>query len=408
MAMSPSVVLRQRRFPSFLAMLAVAVLTVAGCDDSTGNDDSIASITVNPPTPVLNIGSVQQLVASPTTASGKLIEGATVSWISSAPGVATVSNTGLVTAVGGGTTVITATSGDVSATANVTVWGAVTAIALAPAAGGSTTIRQEGSVTIVPTFTVTSGPTTGRQVVWTSSNPAVADVNQSGVVVSRLVDGTATITAATLVGGVSQNIVITVSGAPVVATVALTVSNNRYMGIGDTEQLVATARAASGTVLALTGRTVVWSTSNATNATVSATGLVTNNVSSGTANIAVTVDGVAATGPANIQIVGRETLGNNVPRVINIAAGAITEYVINVPAGTDTLVATITGGSADPDIYVIRPVGTTACSPFLSGSNETCRIAAPVAGRWRIAVEAWQPAGAVTGVEVRARVVDNP
>ena len=46
-------------------------------------------------------------------------------------------------------------------------------------------------------------------------------------------------------------------------------------------------------------------------------------------------------GPISVPV-GRETLGNNVPVVINIAAGAITEYVINVPAGTDTLVATIT------------------------------------------------------------------
>lgn len=396
---------RQRRLPSFLSLLAVAVLATAACDDSTGNDDSIANLSVNPPTPTLNVGSVQQLVATPTTSSGRIVNNASVSWSTSVPGVATVDGNGLVTAVGGGTTVITATVGDLTATSNITVLFPVANIALAAAAGQSTTIRQEGSVTIVPTFTDANGAVvTGRQVVWTSTNPAVATVNGAGVV-NGLTDGTTNIQATTVVGGVVGSIAVTVSGAPVVATVTLAVTSTRFMGVGDTEQMVATARAASGTVLSLTGRTVAWSSSNAGNATVDAAGLVTNNTASGTSNIRVTVDGVQSN---TITIQGLPTLANDTPVTIDIPAAGFPQYIFTVVTGTDTLVATITGGSGDPDIYVIRPAGTTACSPFLAGSNETCRIAAPVVGRWRIGVEAWEPAGDVAGVTVRARNAFDP
>ena len=76
------VVPRRRRISSSLAVLALAVLTAAGCDSSTGNDDSLSSLSVNPPTPVLHIGGTQQLVATPATSSGKIIEGRTIAWSS--------------------------------------------------------------------------------------------------------------------------------------------------------------------------------------------------------------------------------------------------------------------------------------------------------------------------------------
>jgi trimeric autotransporter adhesin len=396
---------RVRRFPSTLAMLAVALLTAAGCESSTSTDNSIAALYVTPPSPIISVGQLQQLVATATNSAGEILDGQSVSWSSSAPGFATVAANGLVTGVGGGTTQITATVGGETATANVTVWFPITAVNLSVAAPATTTIRQEGAVQVDASFTDASGATvTGRQLVWTSSNPAVATVSTSGRV-SGLTDGTTEITARTN-EGTEGTIVITVSGPPVVATVTIAVTESRFMGIGHTEQMVATARAASGTVLDLVGRTVVWSTSNAGNATVDANGLVTNLVADGTANISVSVDGVAATTPVTIQAL--PTLANDTPETLDIGAGDFPQFIFVVPAGTDTLRASITGGTGDPDIYVIRPAGTLACAPFAAGSNETCRIAAPVAGRWRIGVEAWAPAGDVAGVELRAVLVNVP
>jgi uncharacterized protein YjdB len=63
-------------------------------------------------------------------------------------------------------------------------------------------------------------------------------------------------------------------------------------------QATVVARDAANNIMSLTGRTVVWSSSDASVATVSASGLITP-AGSGTSTIGVTVDGV---GPATFEL----------------------------------------------------------------------------------------------------------
>ena len=104
-----------------VAALALAALTFTACDASTGPDGSIFKIDMFAASPVLNVGQTTRVVASPTNAGGRLIEGRTITFSSSTPAVATVDGNGLVTALAGGTTTITATTGGESATLVVTV-----------------------------------------------------------------------------------------------------------------------------------------------------------------------------------------------------------------------------------------------------------------------------------------------
>ena len=67
------------------------------------------------------LGETSQLSATVKDQNGAAMSSATVTWATSEAAVATVSSTGLVTAVANGTATITATSGSVSATASVTV-----------------------------------------------------------------------------------------------------------------------------------------------------------------------------------------------------------------------------------------------------------------------------------------------
>jgi hypothetical protein len=67
------------------------------------------------------LGATLQLTASVKDQTGAVMNGATVSWASSAAGVATVSASGLVTAVATGTATITATSGSLSRNAVASV-----------------------------------------------------------------------------------------------------------------------------------------------------------------------------------------------------------------------------------------------------------------------------------------------
>ena len=401
MALSSLAVSRLRR-----SVLALAALAAVACESSTGNDGSIASLSVNPGTHVLPIGQTKQLIATPASSSGLIVDGATATWVSASPTVATVSATGLVTGIAGGSSVITATVGGKSATATVTVLFPTQTVTLAPTAGQSTTIRQEGSVQLNPTFVDASGATvTGRQLVWTSSNPAVATVSGTGFV-AGLTDGTTTITATTLDGAAGTQ-VVTVSGAPVVATVALAATTNRYIGIGQTEQIVATARAASGTVLSLTGRTVVWTSSAPAVATVSATGLVTMLAATGTSNITVTVDGVAQT--AAVAVVGVNAILNATPIVLAQAVGDQGYYGWEVPAGTTSITVSLSGGTGDADLFIYRPglvppanqytSGSWTCVSAAAGNAESCTVATPAIGRWVLRVDAYE---AIAGVTITA------
>jgi alpha-tubulin suppressor-like RCC1 family protein len=92
-----------------------------------------------PSSPEVSVGSGVQLMAEPRDAAGASIAGCpTIAWSSSAPTVATVSATGLVTGVSPGTVTITATSGGQSATTTLAV-RAVVANGPPVAVGGSFT-----------------------------------------------------------------------------------------------------------------------------------------------------------------------------------------------------------------------------------------------------------------------------
>ena len=107
--------------------LIVAVLMLlAACGDSggpTGSDplDAVATVTVSPPQATLEAGSTVQLSASVLNGRGVAVH-VHVEWSSSAPGIATVDeDTGLVTGVSAGAATITASAGEISGSAAITV-----------------------------------------------------------------------------------------------------------------------------------------------------------------------------------------------------------------------------------------------------------------------------------------------
>jgi len=81
----------------------------------------VASVSVAPANPWVLIGGTRQLVATLKDARGNTLTGRVVTWASSAPGVASVSTSGLVTGVAEGTDTITATSEGHSGTAVLNV-----------------------------------------------------------------------------------------------------------------------------------------------------------------------------------------------------------------------------------------------------------------------------------------------
>ncbi len=83
--------------------------------------ERVASVFMTPTTASLNIGDTQLLTTTARSAAGALLNGRPITWQSGAPGVATVSSSGLVTAVSPGVVVILTTVEGVTATAMITV-----------------------------------------------------------------------------------------------------------------------------------------------------------------------------------------------------------------------------------------------------------------------------------------------
>lgn len=110
---------------SLRAFTAGLCLLLAGCSGYKATATSakpVASITVNGLTTGLNIGQTAQLTVTATDGAGGTVSNpGTVTWTSSVPTVATVDQTGKVTAAATGNTIITATTGGVSGTLNVRV-----------------------------------------------------------------------------------------------------------------------------------------------------------------------------------------------------------------------------------------------------------------------------------------------
>ena len=214
-----------------------------------------------------------------------------VTWSSSNPSVASVNTGGFVTSSAAGSATITAASEGKSGTAAITVTSVPVASVTVSPASATVVAGQTVQLTATPKD-VNGNPLTGRTITWSSSNTSVATVNASGLV-SGVVAGSATITATS--EGQSGTAAITVTSVPVAA---VTVSPaTASVQAGQAVQLTATPKDANGNPLA--GRTITWSSSNTSVATVSSSGLV-SGVVAGSATITATSEGQSGTSAVTV------------------------------------------------------------------------------------------------------------
>ncbi len=218
-----------------------------------------------------------RLAATVYDNANAVISGAPLSWSTNNSAVATVSATGLITAVMNGTATITARSGSASASITVTVMQTAGSIAIEPMTPPALMALGE-TVQLAATVLDQNGqPVTGAVVTWTSSDEAVATVNNQGLV-TAVMNGTAMITARS--GTASTSITVTVMQTA--GTITIEPMTATLMALGETVQLAATVLDQNSQPVADT--VVIWQSSDKAVATVSADGLVTG-VGNGTATI---------------------------------------------------------------------------------------------------------------------------
>jgi hypothetical protein len=128
---------------------ALLVLAMAACD-SPATMDPVAAVTVSPAEPVVVFGDSLRIFATTRDRDGNQLIGRPVTWTSSAPGIVSVNNEGLLKAHGWGTARITATSGGLSAWVPVTVGPRpprITSVAFSP--GGVNVSTSDAAVDVL-------------------------------------------------------------------------------------------------------------------------------------------------------------------------------------------------------------------------------------------------------------------
>jgi len=181
---------------------------VNGTANLTVSTAVVASVGVTLGSSSLVAGATTQATATAADALGNTITGRAVTWTSSNTAVATVTNLGVVTAVGGGTASITATVDGVS--------GSATVVASAPTAATVTVTAPLVSLTAGQTTQATAivrdagGSQLNLAATWSSSAPSIATVSATGLI-TAVAAGSANITATA--GGKTGSISVTVQSS---------------------------------------------------------------------------------------------------------------------------------------------------------------------------------------------------
>jgi len=294
-----------------------------------GHRASVYAVGVAPQVLTLqSLGATQQLSAAPTDRAGRPLRGRAVTWSSSNDSVATVSATGLVTAVGNGSATIRAASETGVGSAAVTVSQAAATLAVAPSAATLTGIGQTQQLTVAAQD-ASNNPIANPPVTWTSSNAGVVSVNASGMgtaVATAVRNGTATITASA--SGRTASTTITVG--QVIASLTVTPPMVTLNAAGARAQFTAQALDANGRPV--TGRVVNWVIGAPGVATLSPAGLATA-VGSGTAQVTATVEGKSASATLTVVLPVRVAAAPAAAPVAPALPGAV-----ELPAVNATLV----------------------------------------------------------------------
>ena len=265
----------------------------AGADGSCGtvtifdkvgaiSDDSfifpfvVTGVSLSQTEATLAVGETLTLTATVIPEYAANFGASNVTWSSSDEAVATVNESGVVTAKGPGEATITVTTVDGKNTApcTVTVYIPVTGVTLS-----QTSAKLQFGETLTLTATVAPDNAANKSVTWSSSNQDVATVDENGVVTAKTTAGTATIIVTTADGKKTATCTVTVTHV-LVTGVSLS-QTSAAIEVGETLTLTATIAPENASY-----KSVTWSSSNESVATVK-DGVVTGKAV-GMATITVT------------------------------------------------------------------------------------------------------------------------
>lgn len=320
-------------------------------------NSAINSIKLNKTSVALTKGSTVTLTPTitPNTADTKAI-----TWSSTNTGIATVDNTGKVTAKGVGTTEIycEATDGSGSyAKCTVVVSEVVNSISIS----GSSSVNVNSSIALTATVNPSSA---ANSVVWSSSNTSIATVNNAGVV-TGVKAGSVTITAKCGTKSATKSITVTGSSS---SSGSITIySDFTKLNIGCQTNIDYSCRGIGAS-------SITWSSSNTKVATVNNSGVVTC-VGSGNVTITASSGSVSKSMTFAVGDFKNEFRTGLKEITVNAGSSATIELMgsnpsFNYTTSLDEEVAFGTSGVMDCYNYSFNVCGTKAGSTMLTVFNQ--------------------------------------
>jgi uncharacterized protein YjdB len=372
--------------------------------DRTLNPPPVASISIVGDQRQLIVGEQRQFTIELKDAAGNLLAGRTVSWASGAPGVATAPSKGVAKGVAGGTATFTATSEGKSASVTLQVPPLVHSLSVYPTNGAAS--PPTASVALGDRSTLTTYVSV-QPCYWSScpaQNPAEITMSNSAPTIASVTRGATSISSGsgsaqwmvTALQEGTTDLTFGYRGATSVARLTVTRARATSISIsptypsviaGQTVQLTATARNASGAVISAPA---YWRSSAPSIADVTPSGRVAG-VAPGLAEITASLDTVSqrvqvrvtpepvatvAVSPTPVTVVEngwtaltatpRDAAGNTLTRSVwwTVNDAAIAEVtssgrVVGVAPGTAIVTAWSEGKSGSATVTITADPATT-------------------------------------------------
>ncbi len=306
----------------------------------------VSGVTLNQTELNLNKGDTYNGLVATINPSDATVQA--VTWSSSDTAVATVdASTGVITAKADGTAIITATAEGKTATVTVKVTTAVTSVSIDQ---GTTKTMIKGDTDTL-TATVLPNDATDKTVTWSSDNSGIVSVDANGNIAAKA-GGQAIITAKA--GSKTSTITITVR-VPITKFELASQDQNPTILRG--AKNAKTLTTIIGPDDATDDRTITWTSSDNTVATVDATGKVTG-LKEGTAVITGTLNSTGATVRSNVTIQVIELTGIKVSLETDDVLKGKSYPVTVTPIPEDsTELENIVFESSDEDIFTVSSDG---------------------------------------------------
>ncbi|MGD0599826.1 MAG: Ig-like domain-containing protein [Terriglobales bacterium] len=354
------------------ATVSACAGSVCGSTTVTVGPPALVSIAVSPANGIIPAGESLPFAATGTYSDGsKKNLTASVTWSLSDPYVAMIAAGGMATGWAMGTTSISATSGSVTGTANLTVIpAAVVGLNITPA----TLFMSVGSsLQLQAIATLSDGSTRemNANVAWSLQGTGIATVSSAGIVTADQV-GAATILAQT--SGFTASASLTVAPVSALNIVPATLS----LAPGTSSQLQAIATLSDGRMQDLTA-IIAWSSTQPGIASVSSGGLVTA-LQVGSTTILAGGNGV--TGSVSLTVAAPTAL-NIVPSPLSMVLGSSSQL---------QAMATLSDGTTE-NITGTGTVAWSSAQPGIASVNSGGMATANQVGATTILAEA----GGVTG-----------